>query len=676
MITEYTGHIMDLTLTAAWSIELSSDHPTARYAAEELRRTLQRIGAPALPIVAQAGGPRIALRHGPVGDGFLRAAESTGLLLRGEGPRGLLYAVYALLESLGCRWVTPDPSSERLPRLSQIILPDTTEADRPALPGRWLIVGHDLFLADAEDWIVWAAHNRLSGVFIHTIDRGPALGACRMASWRRHRRKLLPLIAERGLDLALGGHHLSDLIPRRLFRDQPEIFRYDGVRRTPDYNFCPSHPDAQALLRRNGAAFFRAYPEAQIYHLWPDDILGGGWCKCPRCAGLSPADQSLLVANVLAETLAEIRSDASVAYLAYHDTEAAPTRLAPRPNVSLLFAPRPRSYAVGMGAPENSAFARRLDENMRVWAAQRKSATLPTSAIPSSDGATIFEYYLDGILFKSAPPPLPDTIAADLRHYSAAGASGVQALLTGDRPWLVAPPNAYLFARLAWAPHQEPSDILATYATARAPRSPQALIKAYEALAAAWRPALERRPAADQVPPGSPPTDILDFMAEPRPHSEQRLENLRTVEELLAAGRAAWADVLQLAFADRPVLEAELAEWELGANLLNFFTARQQLYVLAQRNASRQALQLALNEARQALATLTIWARQYIPSAAQSNHGLLRMIFQLQLDYLASRQLLRIWQRPVVSARLGADLARLAAADLRLFVDLIAQRRL
>ncbi len=673
---------MDLTLTTTWMIELEGDSPVARFAAEELRRTLQRIGAPALPVVARAAGPRIALRHGPGGDGFLRAPDRDGLLLRGDGPRGLLYAVYDLLEALGCRWVAPGPDGERLPRHTRVTLPAVGLADRPAFAGRGLIIGHDYFLAEAESWVEWAARSRLSTIFIHTIGRGPALGACRLSSWRSRRRALLPRIAERGLDLELGGHHLSDLVPRRLFRDHPELFRFDGTRHTPDCNFCPSYPATQATLRANGAAFFRAYPEAQVYHLWPDDLLGGGWCACPRCAGLSAADQALLAANTLAEALAELRPNARVSYLAYHDTEAAPHALAPHPQVELCFAPRPRSYARAIGDPDspiNAVYATRLTENIALFAHKGETREGHVRV----NAPAVFEYYLDGILFKSSIPPLPDVIAADMAQYRDAGVRSVHALMTGDRPWAYAPLNAYLFARLAWAPAQRPQDLLDSYAAARAPRAPEALAQAYRTLEAAWHPALDRGPAEvaqrralpnrrDVV--AAPPLDVLDYMAAPRPHSERRLEHLRAAEDQIASGKAAWEEVMLTAFADQPSLAAERAEWELAAALLYFLALRQQLYVLADREAPRPVLYDALGAAQIALDALTVWARANLSPRACAGHLLLRGIFQLQLDHLADRWLAWPWQRAALRARRAAD-ARVLLADPRLAWELLHPRR-
>lgn len=651
----------DLTLTPGWSIELTSAAPPARLAAEELRRTLQRIGAPALPIVPQAPGPRIALRHGPAGDGFLRAPDPGGLLLRGDGPRGLLYAAYDLLEALGCRWVAPGAAGERLPRHERVALPGETIADRPALPGRSLVIGHDHYLADAEGWVVWAARNRLNTLFIHTISAPIALGACRLRSWERRRPALLPLIAARGLRLELGGHHLRDLLPRRLFRQHPAAFRHDGRRRAPDHNLCPGGALAHALLRQGAARFYRRFPEVEVFHLWPDDLLGDGWCRCQQCAALSPADQALLTMNTLAEALAAERPGARLSYLAYHDTEPPPAHVAPHPALELLLAPRPRSYAHGIAAPANAAYAARLAAG---WGADVRA---PREATPPP---SIFEYYLDGILFKSAPPPLPAVIAADLQHYRAAGVQTVHALMTGDRPWRSAPVNAYLFARLAWDPAQPPDMLMSNYAQARAPLAAPALSSAHAALAHAWRGILdlapeEAAPRRDQPPLrdliADPPCDVLDVMTAPAPFCELRLEQLRRAGAAIAQGRSHWQQVLSAAFADRATLEDEQAEWELGARLIEFFAARQQLYVLARRAAPQIRVRAAHSEAQIALDDLLACAAYARQPAPPPGHRLLRSILQLHLDHVADRRLAWPWQRLSLRVRRYAGLLPLWA---------------
>jgi hypothetical protein len=664
------------TLTPAWSIELRSTHSVARFAAEELRRTLQRMGGPPLAIRDEASGPRITLSHGDDdNDGFVRTPTPYGLSLRGDGPRGLLYAVYDLLEALGCQWVAPDPAGEHIAQHTALRLPSAAVAQGPAFPGRCLILGHDFFLDQAEQWIIWAARNRLNTVFIHTTPRRPALGACRFSEWRRRCKALLPLLRERGMRIELGGHGLRELVPRKLFRNDPELFRFDGQRRVADHNFCASNPRTLAILRQNGTAFFRRYPEADVYHLWPDDLRSGGWCQCPQCGALSPSEQALLAINALAEALATLKPTARIAYLAYHDSEAAPRSITPHPNVTLLYAPRSRSYAASIGDPTNPVnrpFAQRLSENIAHFDMQHAAYSMQNMG-PSGFSTlhSVFEYYLDNILFKGSAPPLGRVIQADLRHYRGAGVDSVQVLMTGFRPWLVAPPNAYFFARLAWDTELDPQGLQASYATVRAPHTPEALLALWEAQGEAWQTMLDLTPAeardsrelrGDLI--SQPPTDVLDYMAAPRPANERRLERLDRAQAHMRTAQPAWQTVLAQAHTLSPTLAAEQAEWELALLLARFFHLRQQAYVLADRNAPRRDLREALAAARRVLQHMGRWNNAHLPPGrARRGMGLLIVFLGLHLDNLFDRKLALPWQRATLRAQRYAVIGRLVSVE-------------
>ncbi|MBX0327246.1 DUF4838 domain-containing protein, partial [Oscillochloris sp. ZM17-4] len=145
-------------------------------------------------------------------------------------------------------------------------------------------------------------------------------------------------------------------------------------------------------------------------------------------------------------------------------------------------------------------------------------------------------------------------------------------------------------------------------------------------------------------------------------------------EDDLAGGRAAWAEVMRSAFADEPALAAERAEWELSADLLRFLSLRQQLYVLAERGASRQVLRDALGAAQAALDALAAWAEAHVPPRARAGHLLLRVAFQLHLDHIADRRLGPPWRRAALRARRAAD-ARALLADPLLAWELLRARR-
>jgi len=149
--------------------------------------------------------------------------------LKGDNPRGLLYAVYDFLEALGCRWVEPGKRGERLPSGTSLRLARARSAQSPSLRGRCLIIGHAAFLEEGEEWVAWAARNKLNTVFIHTTPEGVALGAAPEKQWLRKRGAVLPLLKERGMTVEYGGHFLGSMLPRKNFKKHPEAFRFHGA---------------------------------------------------------------------------------------------------------------------------------------------------------------------------------------------------------------------------------------------------------------------------------------------------------------------------------------------------------------------------------------------------------------------------------------------------------------
>ncbi len=642
------------------------EHPTARLAAGELQASLEQMSGTSLRRVTaiSSRAPRFELRYGAgEGDGFTRTVMDGGggrVILEGDSPRGLLFAVYDTLAELGCRWLYPGPAGARIPARKTLRLPVGTVRKEPAFPGRCLILGHHLYLANLEDWIVWAARNGLNTVFFHLFPP-PNIGGRPESFWAARLQESLPILQERGLLVEYGGHGLTELLPRNLFRTLPDAFRFDGTRRTPDHNFCPSHPETRRLIREHAATFFQAHPGVDVFHLWPDDIVGGGWCQCPACADLSPTDQALQATNEIAEVLVEANPAARIAFLAYHDTVAPPTRVRPYPNVCLLYAPRERCYAHALSdetcALNRDTYAPRGREQIAIFA---------------EDGAPehrVFEYYTDAVLFKSMLPPLPAVLAADLRFYRDAGVHTVQTLMTADRPWVAMPLNLWLFARLAWDVDADPDALTADWCAAAFGDEALAEITAYvHASAAAWQRALTLAP--DEVRMSDdlrlrhildhPPGDVLDWMAAPLPTRQAKLallgEALALLDEAGTHLNAAAKTTTQPAALDR-----ERAAFALTRAQFAYLHARQRAYVLLDdpdAEATPADVEAAIQEAQAALNEALAWGRQHIPDRRQrATFTLMHQLWALHLRHARYRSLAPgSWSRRWLQLRTMLDL--------------------
>ncbi|MEP7215478.1 MAG: DUF4838 domain-containing protein [Anaerolineaceae bacterium] len=555
---------MALTALALSSWSLPSGLPPGPQssAVRELELHLDLLKTPA----GSADGELEVVAGDGAGDGFSVELGANRVTLRGDNPRGCLNAAYWLLEQLGFCWVAPGPDGIRFVPGKQ--LAEGSYREEPRFRRRTLILGNDALHDDWPEWFEWASRNRLNDIFFHDtppsrLDRGQSprpssaadLAADRsgwmLERWDADSAAIRAAASVAGMSIQFGGHHLPALLSRELFATNPEWFPMrDGVR-DARYNLCVSSEGGVAHLRIRAQAFFERFAGAAVYHLWADDIRGGGWCECPDCAGMSPSDQALFATNVLADVLAESAPGARIAHLAYHDTLLPPTNVRPRENVSLLFAPRERCYA---HAINDASCERNVPQ---YWAPFE--GLLPLFA---NDPARIdvFEYYSDAILFKWLAPPLLSVQPLDAEAYQSAGAGNLQNLMVTPRRWLGPPWHTWWMARCAWGSAAGVDAALGEFCGAAYPGHSREMADYYREQERAYRLILDLH---DLKP--TPRRDVLDF-------SDQPAETLRTKVGELSEAAALFEDLYEriLGFGGGELAgEAEQAElvWHVVAHL-------------------------------------------------------------------------------------------------------------
>lgn len=294
-------------------------------------------------------------------------------------------------------------------------------------------------------WIDFLARSRINNIAIY----GQSL-----EWWRAHRERYLPLLEERKMILKFGGHILPTFVPRTLFAEHPEYFRMNEEgERTADHNFCPSS-NALTVLKENAARFFEELPEITYFHLWADDLTGGGWCHCPQCRDLSPQDQNMLAMNAAAEALAHVNDQASLAMLAYHDT-AQTSDIPPASNLFLFHAPRERCYCHAL---DDASCRRNREEYVPDWQSLRE-VFLQTAPRTIHE----FSYYTDALLCREMQPPQIQVIPADARYFRSLGLPIHQNLIVAFRNWHSPPVSLILFARAAWNADVSGQQVLADF---------------------------------------------------------------------------------------------------------------------------------------------------------------------------------------------------------------------
>ena len=320
-------------------------------------------------------------------------------------------------------------------------------SESPTFPKRILFYWPNNY-SSVEDWIDFSAKVRLNRLAFHYT--WPARDWYTVLQSR-----LLPELQKRGMEIEVGGHFLSTFIPRTLFTQHPDWFRINEQgKRVNDFNLNPFNQEALDYLASGAIEYLRQTPEASMFHLWADDIEGGGWSHEPGKEDYTPSDQALLVSNYLVKKLREKLPNADLAYLAYHDTVFPPRAVKPEAGLVYLYAPRERCYAHALNDPTCEL--------------NRKYAQALENGLPAFGGANaeVFEYYADQILYENMTnPPIPEVLSADLQYYRKLGIPAVGALMTNTSNFVTPMVNMFLYPQALWNTQRDLNQSLKEYAT-------------------------------------------------------------------------------------------------------------------------------------------------------------------------------------------------------------------
>jgi Domain of unknown function (DUF4838) len=532
--------------------------------------------------------------------------------------------VYSLLERAGFAWVEPGAAGVCLRPGASI--DEGTASERPSFQRRTLILGQDALHDDWRSWMEWASCNRMNDIFFHdtppsrlhrdgqmrpaTADEQAADGRGWMVErWDDDGAEIRAEAAKRGMTLQFGGHYLPLILPRTLFAEHPDWFPLRNDVRDARYNLCTSSVGARAALADGARSFFKRFAGADIYHIWAEDIRGGGWCECDGCKELTPSDQAMAATNVIAAALAASVPGARVAHLAYHDTVLPPAKVRPLENVTLLFAPRERCYAHGI-ADERCA-----KNTEQYWK--------PYTGLVETFGydrhrVQLFEYYSDAILFKGLAPTHLRTLSSDARAYSQS-ASNLQDLMVGNRPWVGVPFHAWWLARVSWDAEADPADAVRAFCEGAFPAHAAALQRYYELQERAYRLFLDLHDLE-----GIARHDVLDFSDRPRRTLNAKAPEALEAAVLFARCERSLAELRSADAGEASRLERERAQASavsaMAAHLANRVAAWDAALDGLEDEASRH-----LEAACAALAKFESWDAANVPAAyANISHNMLR----------------------------------------------------
>ena len=278
-------------------------------------------------------------------DGFRLRTQDGELQISG-GVRGVLYAVWEVLERFGgCGWFSP--LTEVVPKRDRVEMPDgLDETHRPA------------FL--------------LRTTAARQLRRHPEY-ACRM----RVNAGTVPALPER-----LGGvacpfvkglghsHTFNTLLPSDVwFAQHPEYFcEYRGRRRSgTEVQPCLTNPDVLKIFVTNVLGRLASDPSAKFVGLSQND--NPQCCACPTCKAIDDEEGAhsgtlLRFVNAVAAEVEKVRPDVLVETLIYDYTRKPPKYVRPRRNVVIGLCPyecRRNVPISDASEPHNAAFMRDFD---------------------------------------------------------------------------------------------------------------------------------------------------------------------------------------------------------------------------------------------------------------------------------------------------------------------------
>lgn len=224
-------------------------------------------------------------------------------------------------------------------------------------------------------------------------------------------------IDEKGLKIEYEFHAAGYLLPRELFKTNPEYFRVnkDGIR-TDDYNFCISNKEAVKIISKRAAELVtQLYRSTDDYYFWLDDSKDA-FCHCDKCKHISPANQQMMIMNSVIDEIRKVNPKARLSYLAYCETETPPPDIEPNDGIFLEYAPFLRDFS----KPVSDSPRESLD-----------AIPLLFERFDKKD-AKLLEYWFDNSLFSNwkKPPkkftPDNDMIVGDIKYYKSIGFENIR----------------------------------------------------------------------------------------------------------------------------------------------------------------------------------------------------------------------------------------------------------
>ena len=401
--------------------------PSVVYAGEELVKYLSEMTGGKFRLVKNAPRGEAAIRvGGPCKETKLESIEiyvkdERTMVVTGEGRRGVLYAVYRLLEHFGCGFWAP--RNETVPKKGDLVVAANFRmVDAPVMEYRQPFGESAIYNPE------WCVKIGVNGDM-----------------WAKP------------LGEKLGGHVQMDMAQSmaelkgygrdaKNFTEHPEWFALRGGKRT-NRQLCAQNEGCRAEILRRAREMMKEDPERDFISISLDD--NDQVCQCEKCAKLVAEEGAIALAlepaNFVARELAAEYPKLRILVLAYWITEKPPKKkMKVEKNVGIVFARLDRNYVGGLSASP-TAYA-----NLKRWG---KIA-----------GGRVWVWDYDA-RFHAFPTSLPNImmLMSGFRDLRDGGARGVFSQLPQGAFGDFVDLRCWLFGKGTWNPDQDGGKLVAQW---------------------------------------------------------------------------------------------------------------------------------------------------------------------------------------------------------------------
>lgn len=464
------------------AIWLAADaSPVETFAANELAKYVKRMSGAKLEIRRGGSLPDkcivIGTGNGVNGDAYSIKLDGDKLYVSGGRGRSVLYAVYDLLDRLGCRFLAPDfahyqGSNEIIPKRRDLTLDlPCPVTEKPVLAIRKLYVeeGHSHNAENLIQMADWMPKARFSMLVIPTDYQDGG-----RVKWDNWRETVTPELRKRDITIEVGGHGYQNFLNAemeggKLFDQHQDWFGMDEKgegARSHGRVFCTSNSDAVAYLANNVIAYLKPRPEIQVFAFWPPD--GARWCECAKCKALgTPSNRQAILISQVKAALRKAGLDTRLETIAYHLTVSPPESAKLEKDLLIDFCPIAQCFEVQINDASSTVNA----DYVKQLRGLRKGF---------EGDLSIYSYYRK-YAWKSLPNLIPHYVQKDLQFYATIPTQGISSYAEpGD--WFAYELNHYVLGNLAWNPNADVDALIAKFAEARYGSASRAAVSTYAVL--------------------------------------------------------------------------------------------------------------------------------------------------------------------------------------------------